>query len=254
MNENKRIVANSFVLYIQLFITTVIGLYTTRIVLLQLGADDFGLYSVVGGIVSMMGFLSTAMLSTSYRYIAVELGKGDQGDPNRVFNTTLVIHLALSLVLLILGETLGIWYIKNYLNIDPSKISDAIFVLHWSVIASVLSIAIVPFQGLITARENFKLRALVDIIKALLKLAFTILLILYLGNKLRAYALMMALALTLPSILLIIYARKRDSKIVAWKFNRKKSDYGMDNDWSCCIYWCQTRSRIDSKSFFRYNY
>jgi O-antigen/teichoic acid export membrane protein len=89
----------------------------------------------------------------------------------------------------------------------------------------VLSIAIVPFQGLITARENFKLRALVDIIKALLKLAFTILLILYLGNKLRAYALMMALALTLPSILLIIYARKRDSKIVAWKFNRKKSDY-----------------------------
>lgn len=225
MNENKKIAKNSLILYIRLVITTVIGLYASRIVLLQLGADDFGLYAVVGGIVSMMSFLSTTMLATSYRYIAVEIGKGENGDTNKVFNTSLVIHLILALVLVVIAETVGVWYINNYLNVAAEKIPDALFVLHFSVLTTVISIASVPFQGLITANEKFLARATIEIIRAVLKLGFVFLLVLYIGNKLRAYAILMTVVMTIPPILFFIYCRVKNNEVVKWKLNRLKSDY-----------------------------
>ena len=122
MGENRKIAKNSIILYIRLFISTIVGLYVSRLVLLQLGADDFGLYAVVGGIVSMMNFLNTTMLATTYRFIAVEIGKAEKGNTNKVFNTSLIIHLFLIIVLFVIAETVGVWYIKNYLNIAIEKI------------------------------------------------------------------------------------------------------------------------------------
>lgn len=115
MNDNKKIAANTIILYVRLLIVTAIGLYTTRIVLDALGVEDYGLYSVVGGVVTMMNFIGVTMVATSYRFIAVEMGKGAHGNVNGIFNSVLIIHAALSLLLLIIGETIGVWYIKTYL-------------------------------------------------------------------------------------------------------------------------------------------
>jgi O-antigen/teichoic acid export membrane protein len=225
MGENRRIAKNSFILYTSLAIKTLVGLYVARIVLLELGAADYGLYAVVAGIVTMLGFISTAMLATSYRFIAVEIGKGDRGDINKVFNASLVIHLILALFILIIGETIGIYYINNYLNAAPSKIPDAIFVLHFALLASMFSIVCVPLNGLISAKENFLIRASVDIIGMILNLVLVLLLILYIGNKLRAYSIIMAIVMSIPLVLLITYCRIKYRDIVIWKFNRKISDY-----------------------------
>ena len=225
MNENKKIAKNSLILYIRLIITTVIGLYTSRVVLLQLGADDYGLYAVVGGIVLMMNFLGPTMLATSYRYIAIEIGKGENGDTNKVFNTSLVIHLFLALVFILIAETIGVWYIHNYFNVAAEKIPDAIFVLHFSVLATVFSITSTPFQGLITANEKFLARVTIEIIRAVLKLGFVLLLVLYIGNKLQAYAIIMTIIMVIPAILFVIYCKVNNKDVGKWKLIRVKSDY-----------------------------
>ena len=95
VSDNKRIALNTAVLYVKLILSVFIGLYTSRVVLQALGASDYGLYTVVGGIVTMMNFLGTTMVSVSYRYIVVEFGKKEHGDPNKVFNTVMVIHIVL---------------------------------------------------------------------------------------------------------------------------------------------------------------
>lgn len=225
MSENKKIAKNTLILYVRLIIVTIIGLYVSRLVLLALGASDFGLYAIVGGIVSMMNFLNTTMIATSYRYITVELGKGDNGNPNKIYNTVLLIHIVLALILVILAESLGIWYIKHYLNVDPVKIPDALFVLHLSVLASFFSVISVPNQGLITAKENFMFISLIEILKVLFKLFFVYLLISYLGNKLRLYAVLMAVVLFIQPFAFFIYGKIKEKEIVKWKFNKNKADY-----------------------------
>lgn len=134
MSENKKIVTNSIILYLRLMMTTFIGLYSSRLILLQLGVDSFGLYTIVGGIVAILNFLSTSMISTSNRFLAIESGKNsnDNTTQNRIFNTLLLLHIVFSIVLLLIVETLGVWYVKTQLNIATNQMSNALFVLHFS--------------------------------------------------------------------------------------------------------------------------
>lgn len=224
-SENKKIVLNTGVLYIKLIISVIIGLYTSRVVLLALGASDYGLYTIVGGIVTMMNFLGTTMVSVTYRYIVVEFGKGKEGNPNKVFNTVFVIHIALMLLLLIGGEFFGTYYINNVAKFEVSKIHDAIFVLHMSLIATALSIISIPFNGLIIAREKFIFTALVEIGRALVKLGLVIFLLHYMGNKLRLYSVIAAFYAAILPISLFIYSFLKEKETIKWKFNSKIYEY-----------------------------
>ena len=196
MNDNKRIIINTAILYIKLVFSVLIGLYTSRIILLALGASDYGLYAVVGGIVSLMNFFGTTMTSTSYRFLAIEIGKGAIGDPNKIYNTVFIIHISLALLLIVIGETIGCWYINNLLNIDSDKIPDALFVLHWSLIACAFSVIAVPSNGLLIAKENFLFSAIFEIGRAILKLIMVILLAYYMGNRLKMFAIIKLMLLT----------------------------------------------------------
>lgn len=224
-SENKRIAKNTAVLYVKLILSVIIGLYTSRVILQALGASDYGLYTIVGGIVSMMNFLGITMMSVTYRYIVVEFGKGEEGDPRKVFNTSLVIHIALVLLLLIVGETFGVYYIINIVNIDSSKISDALFVLHLSLAATSFVILSVPFNGLIVAREKFVFTSVVEIGRTLLKLVMVIALAYYCGNRLRMFAIIMAIFNIILPVSMYIYCFIKDREIVRWQFNKKRSDY-----------------------------
>jgi O-antigen/teichoic acid export membrane protein len=225
MNENKLIAKNSLILYLRLLISTVIGLYVSRVVLLQLGADNFGLFAVVGGLVSLMAFLNSSMIATSNRFIAVELGKKENSNPNKIFNTLLVIHIILAIVILIIAETLGVWYIKNYLNVNTEKIPDALFVLHFSVLSVAIGTISIPFQGLVTADEKFIARATIEIVQTFVQLGLVILLTLYAGNKLRAYSIIVFFITFLTSILYFFYCRLKYNDIVKWELSRQRSDY-----------------------------
>lgn len=224
-SDNKRIVFNSIVLYIKLILSTLIGLYASRVVLNALGASDYGLYNVVGGIVSMMNFLGITMISVTNRFIIVEMGKGEQGNCRKVFNTSLVIHIFLALLLVILGETVGVYYIENVANFAPGKTSDALFVLHMSMLACVFNILYIPYNGLILAREKFVFTSVVEIGRTLLKLTLVIWLATYLGNRLRAYSVIMCIYSVMLPICLFAYCRINDRDIVKWMFNKDKRDY-----------------------------
>ncbi len=224
-DNNKRIAKNTAVLYVKLILSVIIGLYTSRVILQALGASDYGLYTIVGGVVSMMNFLGVTMMSVTYRYIVVEFGKGDEGDPRKVFNTSLVIHIALVLLLLMVGETFGVYYVTHVANIAPIKIDDALYVLHLSLAATSFVILSVPFNGLIVAREKFVFTAVVEIGRTLLKLGMVVALAYYCGNRLRMFAIIMAIFNIILPVSMYIYCFIKDRGIVRWQFNKKRSDY-----------------------------
>ena len=225
MSDNFRILKNSGILYIRLLITSIASLFISRIVLQSLGAEDFGLYSVVGGIVIMLNILNVTMVSTSFRYIAFELGQENQKSINEVFNTSLLIHACLALVVVLFAETAGSFYIHHYLNVPKGSIDDAMFVFRFSVLAAVFSIFSIPFQGLLTAHENFSTLASIEVISVLPRLIAAIILIYYLGNRLRLYSVLMAGATAIPAIMYILYCRKKYAATVRWNLQRDINKY-----------------------------
>lgn len=226
MQKSKKIAVNTIILYVKLITNILIGLYTSRVVLLTLGASDFGLYSVVGGIVILLNVVGTTMVNVSYRYMCVEIGKGEKGNPNKIYNTVLLIHFFLAMILLLGGGLIGHWYIINYLNVAPYKIDDALFVLYLSLVATAFSVLAVPSNGLIFARENF---LFISIIEILQKLAILLFLIFILtpsnGNKLRLYALFIAFVNIFNPLCYVLYCKIKDSKIVRYKINKNLNDY-----------------------------
>lgn len=225
MSENSKILKNSGILYIRLLITSIASLFIARIVLQSLGASDFGLYSVVGSIVVMLNILNTTMVSTSFRYIAFEMGKGDQGNVNQVFNISLFIHICLALVVVLFAETAGRFYIHHYLNVSNDRIADAMFVFRFSVLATVFSIFSIPFQGLLTAHENFSIRSSIEVIAVLLRLVAAIIIVYYSGSKLRLYAILILGATAVPAVLYILYCLKKYASAVYWNFQHDINKY-----------------------------
>ena len=225
LKENSLILKNSAILYVRLVITSITGLISSRILLQELGASDFGLYSVVGGIVILLSFLNTIMMSTSFRYIAFELGRGNIEDVNKVFNISLILHISLALLVLIFAESIGIYYIHHYFNIAVDRIDDAIFVFRFSVLAALFSITSVPFQGLITAKENFTVRALIEVLFGILKLGVVVCLIYYAGNDLRLYSVLTAVVIICTSLLYVFYCKLNYTVIVSWNLQKDKTKY-----------------------------
>jgi len=212
-------------MYGRLIISTAIGLYSSRLVLLELGVDDYGLYAIVGGIVSMLNMMSTSMISTSNRFIAIEIGKKGGANPNKVFNTLLMLHVGFSFLFLILAEVGGVWYVKNYLNVNPAKINDALYVLHFSIFAAVLSTLIMPFRGLITVNEKFSFQAGVEISHSVLNLGAVLLLVLTTGNKLQTYAVYVFIVQLIINLIYFTYCGIKYRNIIKPKINLNYSDY-----------------------------
>lgn len=225
MGGNRRLAVNTAILYVKFILTTIISFVTSRLILDALGASDYGLYNVVGGIVVMLNTLGTSMVATSYRYMAIEIGKGKSGNPNKVYNTVLCIHLFLAIFLLIIGETLGVYYVNNILNVDASKIPDALFVLHISLITTAFAVITIPTNGLIIAREKFLFTSSIEITSVLLKLCLIVLLLFIDDNKLRYYAVFLAICQLIMPVSYQIYCQIKDYEVVKWNFNNKITDY-----------------------------
>lgn len=224
-SDDKRIAINTIVLYVKLIITTIVGLLCSRFILKYLGVEDYGLYNVVGGIVSFINIIGITMVSVSYRYLAIEIGKGENGNPNKVYNSVLVIHIILAILLILVGETIGVYYINNYLNVTPNKIPDALFVYHVSILTTGLSILNVPANGLIIAREKFLYTSLTEICISVVKLLLVIVLGFYLGNRLCLFSIIMAFITLLTFVSYQAYCIVKDRPIIKWKFNKCKHDY-----------------------------
>lgn len=225
MNDNKTIAINTVVLTVKMVITIVCSFVISRLVLQALGADNYGLYNVVGGIVGMLALVSTSMVATSYRYIAVERGKGESGDPQKVYSTLMLIHVVLAVLLVVIGEPLGAIYINNFLNVTDASVGDAHFVFIFSLVAMFFNILAVPCNGLLVAEERFISVSVIDVCRSLLNVAMGVFLLEYTGNRLRLYAFLMALLTIGSRVAFQLYCKLKYPEIVKFKLNRNKSDY-----------------------------
>jgi O-antigen/teichoic acid export membrane protein len=223
--SNTAILKNSVILYVRLIVTSLFGIITARILLNSLGAEDFGLYAVVGGIVLMMNFLNTAFISTSFRFIAFELGKEKAGKANEIFNISLVLHVVMAGLLLVLAETLGVFYIENYLKVAPGRIDEALFVFRFSVIAAIFAIISIPFQGIITAKENFSARAWIEILMAAVKFVAAFIVLNYEGDRLVFYAELMLIASMFGPLAFILYSKINYKNLTVFKFSSDWKTY-----------------------------
>ena len=218
-NGNKRIAKNTIVIYGQLILRLFLGLFTSRLALEALGVSDFGLNSVVGGVVVLFTFMSSSLSETTIRFINVERGKPD-GDLNKVFNVCNILHIALAIFLFVLLEVGGVYYIHHYLNVDPGKEVDAMFVFQVSTIMCCLGIINVPFASMFNATEKFMFTAIVEISVKVVQLILLYLLLAYEGSRIRAFALIETLTTMTSFIVYHYYAYRRWSEVVKWKFVR----------------------------------
>lgn len=222
--SNRLIIKNSFYLYIRLIVVAFIGLLNSRFVLKALGTSDYGLYNVVGGVVTLMAFINTVMVSTTYRYIAVEQGKIN-GDVNRIFNISLVIHLVIVLLVVMAAVTIGQYYINNYLKVPTGKLSDALFVFWVSLFNTICVIVATPYQGFLIANEKFNITIPIELGTKALNLILVIILNYLSGNRLRIYVVFVTIVHMLNPIMYISYCYRKYCNTVKWKFQKEFSKY-----------------------------
>lgn len=201
-SSNRRIAKNTVALYLRMFLTMIVGFYTSRVVLNTLGVQDYGIYGVVGGVIAMMGFLNAAMAGATSRFLTFELGRGDSARLARTFSSALIIHMGIALVVMVLGETVGLWFLCNKLVIPPSRMEAAHWVYQLSILSSMIGITQAPYDASIISHEKMNVYAYVEILNSLLKLGIVYLLVLGHFDKLKLYA---VLTLAVSVTIMLIY-------------------------------------------------
>lgn len=201
-----------------------VSLFTSRIVLRELGISDYGIYSIVGGIVALFGFFNAAMSSASQRYMSFDIGKGDSERLRKTFSASLTIHSLIAILVLLLAETMGLWYI-NYKMLFPAERIFAVNVVYqFSIFSSLLGIIQVPYNALIIARERMNIYAYVSIIEVILKL-FIVFMLVYFGNdKLITYAVLTFVVSLTIRIIYQVYCRQQFPESI-YRFEYDKEYY-----------------------------
>ncbi|MCX8484539.1 MAG: MATE family efflux transporter [Bacteroidia bacterium] len=222
---NKLIAKNSLILLLRLFVTSIFGLISTRIVIQSLGTSDYGLYALIGGIVVMLVFLNNVMMTSTYRFIAYELGANNVDRVNKIFNISLLIHLSIGVLIFILAESIGVYYVKSHLNVEPEKIKDAVFILRLSAYATIANVVSVPYQGLLVAKENFSATAKIEVFRSILGLIVALIILNYTGNRLRLYAILISFINFIPTCVFIAYCKKHYQDLVRWQLQKDKLKY-----------------------------
>lgn len=221
MSNNKRIAKNTLFLYIRMLLMMVVSLYTSRVVLEVLGVTDFGIYNVVGGIVSMLGFLNSSMSNAVQRFLSYEIGKGADGKVAHVFNIAILAHFIIALVVFVILELAGVWYLNNQMVLPPERLVAANWVLQCTIVTTMFSIIQVPYNGIIIAKEDMGIYAYVSIFEAILKLLIVYLLLIGSFDRLKLYAVLMMLTTLVVLMINRIYCiqKYRESH---FKFVRDK--------------------------------
>ena len=202
ISSNKTIAKNTVLLYGRMVFTMLVSLYTTRVILNTLGIIDDGIYNVVGGVVGMFTFLKGTLSGATSRFITFELGRGDKEKLNQTFSAALLVHIILALVLIIILETAGLWYVNNKLNVPSERLFAAKIVYHLSVFSIFFNVTQVPYNATIIAHEKMSVFAYISILEVVLKLLICYAIVISPYDKLITYA---ALVLVVSICIRMIY-------------------------------------------------
>ena len=221
--SSKKIATNTVVLFLRTFITMLIALYTSRVVLKSLGVNDYGLYQVVGGVVSLMTILTAGLSLSTQRYLSYELGCSTPEKIRQVFTTCFYTHAILVGVLLIIGETIGIWFLNNYIQIPLGREFAANVILQFSLISLCLNLLISPYSACVIAHEQMKLYAYIGIFDAVLKLGIALVISFFSKDRLILYGFLMMLVTVVNLLYYVIICHRRFVEThLMWYWNKSQ--------------------------------
>lgn len=219
--NNKRIAKNTLVLYFRMLVMMAVSLYTSRVVLDTLGVSDYGIYNVVGGFVTMFSLISGAMTTATQRFLSFAIGEGKTDEVTSLFSTAVIIHIGLALIILVLGETIGVWFVSTQMNFPAGRYNAAVWVFEFSLITFLVSVISVPYNAAIIAYEKMSAFAYISIVEVLLKLGIVFLLLITPFDRLIFYALLMALVQVAVQCIYASYThRKIKTCHCTWKLDR----------------------------------
>ena len=189
-----------------------VSLFTVRIVLKTLGVEDYGVYNAIGGVVLSLSFISSVLANASQRFFAIELGKYDTTNLKRVFSTIFLTYVFVAIIIIIIAETLGLWFVFNKMMIPSARIVAVHWVYQLSVASFIVSILMNPFQAIIISREEMNVYAYVSILEAVLKLLIVYLLVYFSFDKMQLYAVLMFLSGVITNLIYFVISRRRYSE------------------------------------------
>ncbi|NAS11513.1 MATE family efflux transporter [Poritiphilus flavus] len=209
-----------------MFVTILISLYATRLILSALGAEDYGIYVVIGGIIAMLGFLNTTMATSTQRYLSFSMGKNEKEEVKRVFANSLILHLFLSVILVVVFEVFGQYLLAQKLTISPERLEAARLLFHLVVASTFVTIISVPFDGLLNAKENMIVISIISIVDSVLRLAIAYSLLFYANDALILFGFLMLIRAIFIAFLKRAYCRRKyaqECKVHLKTYYRKKT-------------------------------
>ena len=207
-SNNKRIAKNTLYLYVRMFIMMAVGLFTSRVVLDALGAENYGINNVVGGVIVLFSFLNSALTSATQRFLNFYMGRGDDERVSTVFSMSMTLYILLSVVIIILGETVGLWFLNTYLNIPPERMWAAQWVYQFTIVQFVVNMLRIPYNASIIANERMSFYAYASLIDVVAKLAVCYLLYVTPADRLITYSLFYTIIPILISIVYKVYCNR----------------------------------------------
>ena len=207
MKQSNKVIKNTLYVYIKMILSIGISLYSVRIILNALGAKDYGIFTLVAGVIAMLSFLNGAMTTSSQRYLSFYLGNGNNDKLKEVFKSTVLLHLIIGITLVIILEVAGLFLFDGFLNIPTDRIDTAKIVFHFMVISTFFTINAVPYDALINANEHLFFDSILGIIESLLKLAIAIAITFYEKDKLILFGFLMACLIVLIRVIKTIYCK-----------------------------------------------
>ena len=216
--NNSRIAKNTAMLYLRMMFTMGISLYTSRVVLNVLGVENFGIYNVVGGFVTMFSFLSHAMASATQRFFSFEIGRQDYNQLRNVFSMSVKIHLLIAFIILLFAETIGLWFLNTQLVIPADRMNAARWVYQFSILTLIVNVINVPYNAIIIAHERMNVYAWISISEVSLKLLSVFILQWYGVDKLIFYAILIFSISVIIRLIYGLYCSRNFKEINVWGY------------------------------------
>ena len=211
VSNNKQIAKNTVFLYFRMILIMLVTLYTSRVILAELGVIDYGIYNVVGGVVTMFSFLNNCMTTATQRFLTFELGTGNDSKMKRIFAASLNIHILIAVIIVLFAETIGLWFVNNKLNIDATRYYAANWVYQCSVLTLCVNIIQVPYNAVLIAHEKMNVYAYISILEVFFRLGIVYVLCIVSYDKLIIYGiLVLFVQLIIRMIYQIVCKRKYD--------------------------------------------
>ncbi|MCR5247015.1 MAG: hypothetical protein K6E14_04420 [Paludibacteraceae bacterium] len=232
--NNKRIAKNTLALYFRTFITMIVGLYTSRVMLQALGVENYGINNVVGGIVSMSSLITGTTSQSISRFLTFAIGKGEKQSLKILFSTSITIQIVIAIIVALALEIFGIWFLNLEANIPCARMDAANLVLHFSIITLVINLISAPYNALIIAYERMNIFAYVSIIEVILKLSICFAIMVYGGDRLILFSFLQVIVALIMRVFYSYYSRKNFEEA---RYNLKLFDKAIFNEMAAFSGW-----------------